>query len=101
METPETEPMKKHIALDIVTNYKGEILIIKRKKKEEGTNDVTLSWAFPGGKVEKDEDVKDAAAREVLEETCYNVGIKDEISCREHPQFPVYVHYIVCEISDM
>ncbi len=86
--------IKAHIALGIIQNENGEVLIIQRVKEEKGTGEVKLSWAFPGGKIEEGEDNVSASAREVLEETGYSVKINNQISGRKHPQFPVYIHYM-------
>ncbi|HRI05727.1 MAG TPA: NUDIX hydrolase [Candidatus Dojkabacteria bacterium] len=88
------EEIKAHIALGIILNEKGEVLIIQRIKEEKGAGEVTLNWAFPGGKIEEGEDSVSTSIREVLEETGYSVSISNEISGRKHPQFPVYVHYM-------
>ena len=56
------------LTVDIVVFYRQEdsfeVLLIKRAREPfEG------HWAFPGGFVDKDESLEDAAARELLEET--------------------------------
>jgi len=56
------------LTVDIVLFYHHEdsleVLLIKRAREPfEG------HWAFPGGFVDKDESLEDAAARELLEET--------------------------------
>lgn len=59
-------PAPKHQihAVSIVCQRANEFLLIKRAKP------AYKNWlAFPGGKVEKDESPKDAAKRELLEET--------------------------------
>ncbi len=88
-----------YISLGIVKNANGDVLIIERAKEERGTGNIKLSWAFPGGKRENESE-KQAAEREVLEETGYKVKAKEIISERQHPQFPVYVYYIQCEMED-
>ena len=99
MEGLEMEPRKVRIALGIVTNKDGEVLIIQRKKQEKGAGHAVLHWAFPGGKVEDGETISEATKREVLEETGYTVEVEREISSREHPQFPVYVYYSACKVT--
>lgn len=86
------------IVLGII-KQNGKVLIIQRAKEEKGSGDVKLSWAFPGGKVEEGETKEQAVERELLEETGYEVEVKDVISERQHPQFPVYVYYIECKLK--
>jgi 8-oxo-dGTP diphosphatase len=59
----------RHVVVDNLVLKEGRILLVKRTKKllEGG------KWALVGGYVERDEDIKSAAAREVLEETGYQV----------------------------
>lgn len=57
-----------NVAVDIVVIAGNEILLVKRKN--EPFKD---SWCLPGGFVDLEEDVYDAAERELEEET----GIKD------------------------
>lgn len=56
------------VAVDIVLLYRSgdavEVLLIKRAREP-----FKGRWAFPGGYVEEDESLEDAAARELLEET--------------------------------
>ncbi len=49
--------------------------------------------------MKKNETKEDAVEREVLEETGYKVRAKSVVSERKHPQFPVYVYYIECELD--
>lgn len=48
----------------IVLNLKGEVLVVSQHN---------LSWSLPKGHVEEDEDILDAAKREIYEES----GVKD------------------------
>lgn len=48
----------------------GMVLIIKETKEP-----VANQWNFPGGRVERGEDVTDAACREVREETGYEINL--------------------------
>jgi len=48
----------------IVSNNKGEILMVKRRKPPFANR-----WSLPGGHLEFGEDLENAAKREVLEET--------------------------------
>ncbi len=85
------------MALAVVKNAEGKVLIILRRKKEKTT--AVLSWAFPGGVVLTGETKKEAVARETLEETGYFVRASAVISERKHPEFPVYIYYVNCELE--
>ncbi|MCS7280346.1 MAG: (deoxy)nucleoside triphosphate pyrophosphohydrolase [Desulfobacterota bacterium] len=52
----------------------GKILIAKRKDKEGD------KWEFPGGKVERGEDLKDCLKREIKEELNLDITVLDCIS---------------------
>jgi 8-oxo-dGTP diphosphatase len=53
-----------HVAVGVIKNQKGEILISKRHKKVHQGN----LWEFPGGKVEAGENIQQALSRELKEE---------------------------------
>lgn len=59
----------KHIlsAAAVVLNNQGEILLIKGPRR---------GWEMPGGQVEEGESLKDAAIREVKEETGIDIAIE-------------------------
>ena len=60
----------RHVTVDvIVINDKKEILIIKRAQSLINGG----KYALPGGFVDRDESIKEAAIREVIEETGYQV----------------------------
>lgn len=57
--------MKKvHVAVGVIKNANGHILITKRAAHQHQGN----LWEFPGGKVEQDESVFEALVREFREE---------------------------------
>lgn len=51
-------------------NNNNKILMVQENKKE-----VDGLWNLPGGKVKENENIKNAAIREILEETGYNIQI--------------------------
>jgi 8-oxo-dGTP pyrophosphatase MutT (NUDIX family) len=54
--------MKAKAAVIRLTNEYGEVLLLQRVKEPNG-------WCFPGGKLNPDENSRDAATREMEEET--------------------------------
>jgi len=58
----------------------GRVLITQRPKGSF----MAGKWEFPGGKVERGEDPKDAVAREVFEELKLDVRPKDHFHTTEH-----------------
>lgn len=90
---------KTFINLGVVLNGKGEVLMIRRKVLEVGTDGSVLQWAFPGGKQRLDETREECVKREVLTETGYDIEPIKQISIRVHPQFPVTIVYHLCSLK--
>ena len=87
------------VNLGIVLNRKGEVLIIKRRKKEITTSGEEFIWAFPGGRQMKGETREDRVVTEVLVETGYKVKPLRQIHLRVHPDTLVMVAYFLCELE--
>lgn len=87
------------VGVGIVQNNSGEVLIIERKKKEQGSGGSILSWAFPGGEPASYETIQQGVEREVTEETGYEVVVHEKISERSHPEFPVLIKYYHCKLK--
>ena len=64
----------------IVTDPQGRLLLIRRAHDPEAGR-----WSLPGGKVEPDESVRDAPAREVAEETGLDVVVGEEVGHVRRP----------------
>lgn len=64
------------VAAGIITND-GEILL--GKKKESEGHPISGQWHFPGGHVDKRENVSEAVLREVKEETGLYVDLRETI----------------------
>ena len=74
----------RHCVVDtIVTSSTGQILLIKRAAH---MNKGAGLWALPGGFVDRDETTLDAARREVLEETGYELLSIERIAIIDDPQ---------------
>jgi ADP-ribose pyrophosphatase YjhB (NUDIX family) len=63
-----------HSAGGVVVNTEGKVLVVKQqgRGKVKGP-DIGISWSLPKGHIESGEDPKDAAKREIYEES----GIRD------------------------
>lgn len=64
METSDKHKTQLHVAVGVVFNTNGEVLIAQRPKHAIGAG----FWEFPGGKVEAAEQVETALRRELQEE---------------------------------
>lgn len=90
----------RHAVVDVLVLRERQILLVKRVGKilEGG------KWALPGGYVERDETLFQAAAREVLEETGYQVSNLTLLTIRDNPDRPkedrqniAFVYY--CQVA--
>jgi 8-oxo-dGTP diphosphatase len=69
-----------HVAAGVILNASGEVLLALRPlDKHQGG-----LWEFPGGKVEAGEPVRDALARELLEELNLSVVRAEPLLVTEH-----------------
>jgi len=59
----------------VLENEKGEILLIKRKNEP-----AKGKWVLPGGGINFGEHSKEAAKRELKEETAYDISVEDFIT---------------------
>lgn len=87
------------VNIGIVLNKKGEVLIVKRKRKEITKTGKNLIWVFPGGIQEKGETREARVIAEVLRETGYKVKVKKLIHLRLHPDTYKMVSYFFCELE--
>ena len=90
---------KDFINLGVIVNDKGEVLMIRRVKKEIGKDGAVLEWAFPGGKQRFSETRSECVKREVLDETGYDIEPVREISLRIHPQILVLIVYHLSRLN--
>jgi len=86
------------ISVGVVRNAAGQVLIIRRQLPESGKGEATLCWAFPGGKVRKEEKAEQAVEREILEETGYAVQALRQLNLRLHPEFTRIIRYFLCAL---
>jgi len=88
------------VVVGVVKNKEGKILIVKRRKIEEGSDGSLLTWVFPGGRQKSGEKREEALIREILEETGYKIKPIRQISLRVHPQFLKIIVYYLCELEN-
>ena len=94
----EKEKKPEFIVLGIVLNKKGEVIIVKRRRKETTLSGKELVWVFPGGKQEG-ETREERVIKEVLVETGYKVKPIQQIHLRVHPDVLKMVAYFLCELE--
>ena len=96
----EKEKKPEFIVLGIVLNKNGEVMIVKRKKKEITLTGKELVWVFPGGKQEKGETREERVVKEILDETGYKVKTIKQINLRVHPDVFKMVAYFLCQLEE-
>ncbi len=87
------------IALAVVKNTDGEILIIKRKNSVKGTDGSEFTWGFPGGRASSYDNLQETVKDETLEKTGHYIVVKDMISERQHEHYPFHLHYFESELE--
>lgn len=88
----------RHVVVDNLVFQDDKILLVKRSNKlSEGGK-----WALPGGFVDRNETIKEAAAREIMEETGYEVADMTLLRIIDTPNRPAedrqniaFVHFCV------
>ena len=73
-------PRKQILVAAGVVLHAGRVLLTQRK---EGTH-LAGAWEFPGGKVEPDEDPREALARELAEELGIDAEVRDPVEITFH-----------------
>jgi ADP-ribose pyrophosphatase YjhB (NUDIX family) len=78
-EAPMTDtPRNPYLTVDIVIEYKGGIVLIRRKNPPHG-------WALPGGFVDYGECLEEAAVREASEETGLQIQLVRQLHTYSSP----------------
>ncbi len=74
----------RHAVVDVLVLKEDKVLLVKRAKRllEGG------KWGLVGGYVERDENLHEAAAREIFEETGYRVSNFKLLTIRHNPDRP-------------
>lgn len=75
------------VTVDIIIEYKGGIILIKRKNPP-------LGWALPGGFVDYGESLEEAAVREAKEETGLDVELVRQFHTYSQPDRDPRFHTI-------
>ena len=97
LERKRQKKMKQVVAALILRE--NTILICQRKEDQA----MPLKWEFPGGKVERDEDLKDALHRELEEELGIDAVIGTKVAAIQHTYAGgngVELHFYRVEIFD-
>ncbi|PIS22464.1 hypothetical protein COT50_01800 [candidate division WWE3 bacterium CG08_land_8_20_14_0_20_41_10] len=98
MDNTSDDKSRKQVVLGIMKNTQGKVLIISRVHPEKTSDGQTLSWAFPGGTIHVGETDFQALAREMKEETGYEVKVGEQISERDFPGLTAHLKYFKCDL---
>lgn len=104
MQKPSAPPrladgLKPQAAAGVVCVKDGQVLLVRR-----GTPPMTGEWSLPGGRIEPGETAKDAALRELREETGVEArlaGLIDVVDAivRNREGSLVTRHYVLCDYA--
>ncbi len=85
------------IVLGILFDTKTKKILIGKRKDPKDIEG--LSWAFPGGRPEKGEELEEALKREIKEETNYDVESLGVVYAKTYPEKRDLISvYFLCEI---
>lgn len=93
--TSHSHPIRVTAALIV---ERGRIFIAQRPPEKKYGH----LWEFPGGKVERGETLEESLQREIMEELCWNVTVKELFLCVHHPleDFDIHLYAYWCSILD-
>ena len=80
-------------------------IIVKDDKifvTQRGYGEFKSQWEFPGGKIEKNEDEKEALKREIKEELNGKIEIVNHYlnTSHDYPNFSVNLRFYICNLVD-
>lgn len=80
-----------------IIEFENKILIAQRSE----TMSLPLKWEFPGGKVEEDENKKEALEREIFEELNMKIIVNEALTSVEHhyPNFSIRLYPFRCSVK--
>lgn len=87
--------------------FDSENRVLIDNRKEERLEDANGKWEVPGGKIEFGETPEEAVKRELLEETGYNVKVKEllpysKVSMWEYSDYMQHtvIFFYICELEN-
>ena len=98
IDTSSTAPRKQILVAAAVVLRAGRVLLTQRKS---GTH-LAGAWEFPGGKVEPDEDPRDAVARELREEIGVEITVGDilDVTFHRYPEKSVLLLFYEATLAE-
>lgn len=98
IDTSSTAPRKQILVAAAVVLRAGRVLLTQRKS---GTH-LAGAWEFPGGKVDPDEDPRDAVARELREELGVEITVGDilDVTFHRYPEKSVLLLFYEATLAE-
>ena len=86
------------IVLGIIFDPKTKKILIGKREKDKDIS--KLTWSFPGGRPEHDEELEESIKREIKEETGFNTESLGVIFAKTYPEKKdLLAIYYLCEIT--
>lgn len=83
------------VAAAVVIDERGRVLVVERTEPDAATNSMRLTYTLPGGDIESDETIQEAAIRKTRDETGHDLEPIEIIHTETH------MAYVACKLVEL